>query len=111
MTDATRGRSGETTLLRRVVVACRKRRRRMKIADSTGAALSGVETLARAFALRRLLRRQLAADERRVGILLPPTVAAVVANLALAFDGRTLVNLNYSLPGETVDRCIAFAGI
>jgi acyl-[acyl-carrier-protein]-phospholipid O-acyltransferase / long-chain-fatty-acid--[acyl-carrier-protein] ligase len=112
MTDGPmRWSSGEPTLLRRVVVACRKRRRRMKIADSTGAALSGVETLARAFALRRLLRRHLHADERRVGILLPPTVAAVVANLALAFDGRTLVNLNYSLPAETVDRCIEFAGI
>ncbi|HEU0114820.1 MAG TPA: AMP-binding protein [Thermomicrobiales bacterium] len=119
MTDRTREavmreaarRSGETTLLRRVVAACRIRRREMKIADSTGAALTGVETLARAFALRRLLRRRLAPDERRVGILLPPTVAAVVANLALAFDGRTLVNLNYSLPGETVDRSIAFAGI
>ena len=98
-------------LLRKVVRACRKRRRRVKLVDSTGASLNGVETLARALALRAILRRHLADDEARVGVMLPPTVAAAVANLALAFDRRTLVNLNYSLTGATVNRCAELAGL
>lgn len=98
-------------LLRKVVRACRKRRRRVKLVDSTGASLNGVETLTRALALRAILRRHLADDEARVGVMLPPTVAAAVTNLALAFDRRTLVNLNYSLTGATVNRCAELAGL
>ncbi len=99
-------------LLGRVVRSCRRRRRAWKIADSTGAELSGVEVLARALVLRRLLRRlAIEADEQYVAVLLPPTAAAAVVNLALALDRRTIVNLNYSLSPELLNACIAQAGV
>jgi acyl-[acyl-carrier-protein]-phospholipid O-acyltransferase / long-chain-fatty-acid--[acyl-carrier-protein] ligase len=104
----------ETTprdFFRRVIGACRGRTG-WKIADTTGAELDGKQLLARAFVLRRLLRRSvLAPEERRVGILLPPTAAAVAANLALTLDRRTTVNLNYTLTAELLNACVAQAGL
>ena len=99
------------SLFRRVVASCR-RRKGWKVADTTGAELSGKALLARALVLRRLLRRGvLAPDERRVGILLPPSAAAVATNLALTLDGRTTVNLNYTLTAELLNSCVKQAGI
>ena len=52
---------------------CRRHRGRAKVADSTGAELTGGELLLRSLILRRVLGREiLAADERFVGVLLPP---------------------------------------
>jgi acyl-[acyl-carrier-protein]-phospholipid O-acyltransferase/long-chain-fatty-acid--[acyl-carrier-protein] ligase len=71
-----------------------------------------VDTLVRALVLRRVLRRSiLDPDEKRVALLLPPTVAAVVANLALVLDGRVTVNLNYTLKPDICDACVATAGV
>jgi acyl-[acyl-carrier-protein]-phospholipid O-acyltransferase/long-chain-fatty-acid--[acyl-carrier-protein] ligase len=53
----------------------------------------------------------LSADERNVGILLPPSVPAVVVNAALTVDRRVAVNLNYTVSGEIMNHCIAQAGI
>lgn len=91
-----------TSLLRKVIVRLRGRANRKTFADSTGATLTGREVLIRALVLRRLLRRVLKPDERRVGIMLPPTVAGAVSNLTLALDRRVMVNLNYSLTPELV---------
>ncbi|HEX5991316.1 MAG TPA: AMP-binding protein, partial [Thermomicrobiales bacterium] len=91
-----------TSLLRNVISQLRKRAAVTTLSDSTGASLTGRQTLVRALVLRRLLRRELAADERNIGVLLPPTVAAAVANLALALDRRVAVNLNYSLSVELI---------
>jgi acyl-[acyl-carrier-protein]-phospholipid O-acyltransferase/long-chain-fatty-acid--[acyl-carrier-protein] ligase len=91
---------------------CRSCRRRPKVADSTGAELTGGQLLIRSLILRRLLRRHvLAKGEARVGLLLPPSVPAVVANAALAIDRRVSVNLNYTLSSEVMNLCIAKAGI
>ena len=91
-----------TSLLRNVISQLRKRAAVTTLSDSTGASLTGRQTLVRALVLRRLLRRELAADERNIGVLLPPTVAAAVTNLALALDRRVAVNLNYSLSVELI---------
>ena len=99
-------------LLRDVLRACRQRRNREKIVDTTGARLTGGELLTRALVLRRLLRRHvLGSPEPRVGLLLPPSAAAVVANLALALDRRVPVNLNYTLTSEQVNHAVTQAGI
>jgi acyl-[acyl-carrier-protein]-phospholipid O-acyltransferase/long-chain-fatty-acid--[acyl-carrier-protein] ligase len=104
--------SDRTTLLQDAIRACRRRRRVTKAVDTTGAEVTGVELLARALVLRRILRRGvLAPDERHVGILVPPTVGAVATNLALALDGRVTVNLNYSLSSELLASSIRQAGI
>ncbi|MFM9107148.1 MAG: AMP-binding protein, partial [Chloroflexota bacterium] len=101
-----------TPLYAQVVAACRARHGRVKIADSTGAKLTGSDLLLRSLVLRRILRRSLLApDERTVGLLLPPTAAAVAANLALVLDRRVTANLNYTLTPETIDDCVLRAGI
>src|SRR5919112_3129238 len=100
-----------TSLLRNVISQLRKRAEVTTLSDSTGASLTGRQTLLRALVLRRLLRRALAPDERNVGVLLPPTVAAAVANLALALDRRVAVNLNYSLSAELVRFSLQEAGL
>ncbi len=66
----------------------------------------------RTLIFRGLLRRGvLAADERNVGLLLPPSAAALVANAALALDRRVAVNLNYTLTPDVINDCIAQCGI
>ncbi len=99
-------------LAREFVRTCKKRKRGVKIADSMGNELTGGGLLTRSLILRRLLtRRVLAEDESFVGLLLPPTVAAVVANMAIALDRRKAVNLNYTASSEILNQCIAMAGI
>jgi acyl-[acyl-carrier-protein]-phospholipid O-acyltransferase/long-chain-fatty-acid--[acyl-carrier-protein] ligase len=99
-------------LLPTVIQQCRHRRGTLKLADSTGAKLTGSETLIRALVLRRILRRHfLSSDERMVGVMLPSTVAGAVANLALALDKRVSVNLNFMLDQATLDQCVERAGL
>ncbi len=101
-----------TTLGAAAIATCRQRLRKEKIRDSLGISVTGGELLARALVLRRILRRQvLADDEQRVGILLPPSVAGVVANLALTLDERVTVNLNYSLTAEMLNSSIRQAKV
>jgi acyl-[acyl-carrier-protein]-phospholipid O-acyltransferase/long-chain-fatty-acid--[acyl-carrier-protein] ligase len=90
---------------------CKARKRKPKIADSTGTELTGGDTLLRALILRRLLRRVLAADEQYVGLLLPPSVPAFLANVALSLDRRIAANLNYTVSSDVMNACIREAGI
>jgi acyl-[acyl-carrier-protein]-phospholipid O-acyltransferase/long-chain-fatty-acid--[acyl-carrier-protein] ligase len=100
-----------TPMLRNVISQLRRRADVKTLSDSTGVSLTGRQTLVRALVLRRLLRRDFAADERNIGVLLPPTVAAAVTNLALALDRRVAVNLNYSLSAELVRFSLKEAGL
>ena len=100
--------SNTTPIFQNVLSALRKRRRTKKVVDSTGAELTGGMLLTRSLVLRRLLRRHvLAADEQYVGILLPPAAGAVAANLAVTFDRRIAVNLNYTLTSDILNACLA----
>lgn len=92
--------------------AMKRARFRRKFCDSTGAAMTGGQLLMRALILRRLLLRDvLDDDERRVGVLLPPTNGAVVVNAALALMGRVAVNLNYSASADVINACVEAAGL
>lgn len=102
----------EQVLPRAFLRMCRRLGRHPKLADSLGTELSARETLLRTCVLRRLLRREvLSAEERFVGLLLPPSVGAVVANAALAVDGRVAVNLNYTTSAEVMNACLRQCGI
>lgn len=99
-------------LPRRFIRQCRKKLLETKISDSTGAKLSGGSLLMRTLIARRILRREvLGADERTVGILLPPSVGAVVVNAAVTLDGRVAANLNYTLSSAVLNECIGQAGL
>lgn len=83
-----------------------------KAADSTGVKLTGRQLLMRILALRRyLLREVLEPDEPNVGIFLPPSVAAVAVNFAIAFCNRISVNLNYTLTSAGLKVCSETAGL
>lgn len=79
--------------------------RRRCIADATTEMMTYGQTLMRAAILSRLLKRKLT-DEQYVGIFVPPSVGAAMANLATSFLGKTPVNLNYTTGNEVLNNCI-----
>ncbi len=98
-------------LQRRMLRALRSAGKRLKVADSLGTRLSGSDLLLRILAARRVLERELDPSEKRVGVFLPPTAAAVIVNAALALSGRVAVNLNYTVSQPILDTCIRLAGL
>jgi acyl-[acyl-carrier-protein]-phospholipid O-acyltransferase/long-chain-fatty-acid--[acyl-carrier-protein] ligase len=64
--------------------------------------LSYGKVLVGAICLARQLRHLLGADERIVGVWLPPGAPAALANIALAFLGKVSVNLNYTSSADAV---------
>ncbi len=103
--------AAKLVLQRRMLRACRSAAGRLKMADSLGTKLTGRELLTRILVAKRVLDRALGPDEKRVGVLLPPTAAAAIVNAALALSGRVAVNLNYTSSQSILDVCIARAGL
>ena len=102
------------TLPREMLRRCRGAMFRKKVADSSGAELSGGSLLMRSLILRRLLLREVlgsAEEEPNVGILIPPSVGAVVVNAAVTLANRTSANLNYTVTSDVMNACIRRAGI
>ncbi len=64
-----------------------------------------------ALATALIPRLGLAADERCVGVLLPPGRGGAIVNLALAIAGRTAVNLNHTAGPVQLKRMCDMAGI
>lgn len=79
---------------------------RPALVDRTGARreFSGAMVLALSWLIAKRLRQATAA--RRVAIVLPPGVAAAVANLACLLAGKVPVNLNFTLGREQVQSCL-----
>jgi len=97
---------------RQFIRRCKSAGSRQKIADSSGKALNGTRLLAATVALRRALNRGvLDADDKMVGVLIPPSVGGTLANTALTLDHRVAVNLNYTLSPEVMNFCIKDCGI
>lgn len=97
--------------IRQMLRACRKGKNELKFADSTGMEISGGKTLLLTIIFRRLLRRHLDKNEQNVGVLMPTSVYGAIANLALALDRRTSVNLNYTFGVDTINYCIKNADV
>lgn len=111
--ESTRSRSHTMLLPIQRFIRCAKQRLTVrKVADSLGTEMTGGETLMRALILRRILEREVLTEEdRRVGILLPPSAGGVLANLAVALDRRVSVNLNYTLSPSVLQQCLEMAGL
>ena len=91
---------------------CRRAGRSLKVADAAGVRLGGRSLLARTLlAAGGLQRRVLARDEPNVGVWLPPSVEAVVANAALAVSRRVAVNLDPALSPDEIKACLDAARI
>jgi acyl-[acyl-carrier-protein]-phospholipid O-acyltransferase/long-chain-fatty-acid--[acyl-carrier-protein] ligase len=78
---------------------------RFCIADSRGTELTYGWALAGVVALSRVFGRRLAED-KMVGVLLPPSVGGTLVNLGLLAAGKVPVNLNYTASTETVASCV-----
>lgn len=102
----------EMNLPRMFLRMCRRNRSQPKVADSAGQELTGGQLLLRTLIVKRILARSvLAADEKFVGVLLPPSVGALLVNAALPLLGRVSVNLNYTASPGTISSCIKQSGI
>src|SRR5689334_12981072 len=93
---------GWSSLPSAFVHAARRYGPKVAIIDSTGASHSYGQTFLRALAMGRVLARTWS-DAAHVGLLVPPVVAAAIANLAVTLWGKIPVNLNYTASQETVD--------
>ena len=71
--------------------------------------LSRGKLLGVAIALSRHLRKT--CPERRIGIVLPPSKAAVIANLAVALAGKIPVNLNFTSARDSIESAKEQAGL
>ncbi len=99
-------------LARSVIRAWRHRGSRLQIADTSGSSVKGREALVKALALRRVLSREVFdKDESNIGVLLPPSTAGVIVNIALALDRRVSANLNYTVTSDVINHCIKEIGV
>lgn len=76
------------------IKSARKYRHRRCICDATGKHLSYGKTLITTLAIGEELDK-LTGTEDKIGILLPPSVAGVLVNLAATVQGKVSVNLSY----------------
>jgi len=80
------------------------------IVDGTGTELTYRKLLVGAVCMREALRPRLG-QGRRVAVLLPPGAGGALANIALALDDRTSVNLNYTLENQDLTAMCAVAEV
>ncbi len=110
-TDAIRDRRSKTDLLHSEFMRVAKRHwGRFAMADSTGQSLTYGRALAASLALGRVLARRTDGEEM-VGLLLPASVAGVLANFATLMAGRIPVNLNFTIGPDAMDAAIDQCGI
>jgi len=100
----------EGTLAGHFIRAARKNRRRRCISDSTGKRLNYGQCLSAAIALAGWIE-QIAENQQMIGILLPPSCGAALANIAVTLAGKVTVNLNYRLGREVIQSAIEQCGI
>ena len=79
------------------------------MADSMGLKFSYSKTFAAVVALTKILfpsNRRPKETNEMIGVLLPSSCMAAVANIAVAFAGKVSVNLNFTLSAEAFDSCV-----
>ncbi|HNB23086.1 MAG TPA: AMP-binding protein [Candidatus Melainabacteria bacterium] len=74
----------------------------LAVCDSLGTKLTYHQLLLKSIALANILSKSLNST-MCVGIMLPPSAAAVIANLAVSFLGKIPVNLNYTAGQKAFD--------
>lgn len=94
------------SLARAFVSTARENWSKSSMADSLGVQLTYGQALIRAIGLAAAFRREIKV-ERYVGVMLPPSVPAAIANIAIHLLGKIPVNLNYSASQDAIDHAIA----
>jgi acyl-[acyl-carrier-protein]-phospholipid O-acyltransferase/long-chain-fatty-acid--[acyl-carrier-protein] ligase len=98
------------TLHRALVRTARRHPFRFAMADAQNSKVRFGAVLVRAVFLARRLRH-VWADQKMVGILLPPSVPGALVNYAAILSGKVPVNLNYTLSDQALASCIGQCGI
>lgn len=83
---------------------------RLAMADQNRPRVSSLQALIGSIVLARSLRPYWN-DQERVGVLLPPTVAAALVNVAAPLCGKTIVNLNYTVGKSGLEAAVNLAGL
>lgn len=83
---------------------------RLAMADQNRPHVSSLQALIGSIVLARRLRPYWQGQER-VGVLLPPTVAAALVNVAAPLCGKTIVNLNYTVGKAGLEDAVRLAGL
>jgi len=97
-------------LHRQFIKAARRHPFRFAMADQQRPHVSYFQALIGSIVLARRLSREWQGQER-VGVLLPPTVAAALVNVAAPLCGKTTVNLNYTVGKTGLEAAVRMAGI
>jgi acyl-[acyl-carrier-protein]-phospholipid O-acyltransferase / long-chain-fatty-acid--[acyl-carrier-protein] ligase len=97
-------------LHRQFIHSMRRRPFRFAMADQTRPQVSSLQALIGSIVLARALRPYWL-DQRYVGLLLPPTVAGALVNVAALLCGKTSVNLNYTVGKSGLDAAVQLADI
>lgn len=91
-------------LTRSFLRVARQRPRQFAMADGRTAKLSFMDSLIKTVFLARRLR-PLWADQKMVGILLPPSIPGALVNWAALLLGKVPINLNYTTSNEALASC------
>ena len=97
-------------LHREFVHAMRRRPFQFVMSDQSRPHVSAVQALIGSIALARALRPSWE-NQHHVGILLPPSVAGALVNVAAPLCGKTSVNLNYTVGQAGLDASVRLAGL
>jgi acyl-[acyl-carrier-protein]-phospholipid O-acyltransferase/long-chain-fatty-acid--[acyl-carrier-protein] ligase len=97
-------------LHREFIHAMRRHSFRFAMADHTRPHVSSLQALIGSIVLARALRQHWE-NQRHVGILLPPTVAGALLNVAAPLCGKTSVNLNYTAGKSGLEAAVRLAGL
>ena len=92
------------------VKSARKNWRKRCIADATGKKLNYGKALVSSIVLAEEIKK-LTSDQRNIGILLPPSAAGALANLAVTLLAKVPVNLNYTASPEAMGKAISQADV
>ena len=97
-------------LHREFVHAMRRRPFQFVMSDQSRPHVSAMQALIGSIALARALRTSWE-NQHHVGILLPPSVAGALVNVAAPLCGKTSVNLNYTVGKSGLDASVRLAGL
>jgi acyl-[acyl-carrier-protein]-phospholipid O-acyltransferase / long-chain-fatty-acid--[acyl-carrier-protein] ligase len=101
---------GRRPLHRQFISAMRRYPFRMAMADQNRPCVSSLKALIGSIVLARALRPHWQGQDR-VGVLLPPTVAAALVNVGVALCGKTIVNLNYTVGKSGLEAAVRLADL
>ncbi len=102
--------SDRKSLAEEFIVVARQRWNEHALRDTTGRDLTYGKTLTAALALAEVLKKRCAGSQN-VGVLLPPSVGGVLANVALTMLDKIPVNLDFTASSKAFTSSIRQCGI